>query len=270
MIYILVAIDGTGSGTDEKGSAGWRKSGGSNSSVYKFCQDFKTPFGFKKYFDGPSEKLTGQDSIDIYVNAFGFLTDAFISAQKQLRDKFIYIKDWNEQKTEVLKNIQICLIGHSRGGLIAIEIAKKFPLKRTYFMGLYDAVDRQPFFDGSVISNVDVLYHAMRNPDTFSRSLFSNAGTNISADVKSRNTKTFFTSHGGIGGDSEFYFSELTDSSPIQYGAERMADSLIVKTSVLFHHPTESVFKAESMRADSWIRDGAQNAGLPIGNYCSI
>lgn len=270
MINILVAIDGTDSGLDEKGNSGWRKGDGSNSSVYKFYQDFKTPNGYKKYFDGPSEKFTGQDSIDVYVNAFGFLTDAFIAAQRELRIQLSSIKEWNVQKAEVLKNIQICLIGHSRGGLIAIEIAKKFPLKRTYFMGLYDAVDRQPFFDGSVISNVDIVYHAMRNPDTFSRSLFSNTGTNVSADVTKHQTKTFFTSHSGIGGDSDFYFSELTDMSLIQYGATRMTDTVIVKTSTFFNRPKESVFKAESIRADSWIRDGAQNAGLPVGNYCSI
>jgi len=100
----------------------------------------------------------------------------------------------------------INLVGHSRGGLIVILVAKKLhdnppPCTKgeIKFMGLYDAVDRYLWADGSVIpDNVDFVAHARRDPGVHSRPWFGNTGT---SGGKVYMQQFFWVTHSGAGGD---------------------------------------------------------------------
>lgn len=71
---------------------------------------------------------------------------------------------------------------------------------RINFMGLFDAVDRSLGMDGPKISNVDSVFHLIRNPAVGSRPWFGNTGLQADSDVTYRQ-KILRGTHSAIGGD---------------------------------------------------------------------
>ncbi len=109
---------------------------------------------------------------------------------------------------------RLCIIGHSRGGYVAIQLANHF---KTYYLGLLDPVNMKlNFTDGlhhtSDIPKAEHIFYAKRD-DSFTidsalahgslvTTLYSDTriyfGYALNASVVPRKYKT---SHGGIGGD---------------------------------------------------------------------
>jgi len=226
---LLAAVDGTGSWTWRRFD---RKSGRWNSHVRNFYMDYIGP-GPKQYWDGPAKATTGSDSPDIHKDVIKWICG-------------------------VLKNNPsepINIIGHSRGGYIAMQIAKELKEKgcacisggvsgpvRVNFMGLYDPVDMVVGYgDGQeVTSNVDYAANALGDPQVNSRPYFntSDGGAEDASQMKSYDEKTFDATHGGMGGDP--------------WGGD---------------HPegmTEARDQAGSSAADAWMRDRARNAGIQL------
>lgn len=230
--YIVVGVDGTG-------SASWMKADGSNSHTYQFIRDVQ--YGSlqidRRWFNGPSNKVTGSDSEQILQQSLDFIyhrLESLFPAFRKRSIKPLEMFDVNscQQNTAYressmlaehglyepvrlptridsnmlqhqplhINDVRIVLIGHSRGGLVITNLARMLsPVIRVFFMGLYDSVDRQPCLDGMKVENVKYVAHARRHPDVQSRGSFSNTSlTYIGVDHTEE--RFFYTSHGGING----------------------------------------------------------------------
>src|SRR5262249_8280629 len=133
---------------------------------------------FKKYFHGP--------------NTLGFDVGQIVA------DVVRFVRE----RLELVPEARLNMVGHSRGGLIAILAARELKVP-VHFMGLYDAVDRHVGPSGTTIpGNVEIVYHAVRSPVTKSRVGFGNCGQDYEAGVKYYQ-KEFVATHGSIGGDPE-------------------------------------------------------------------
>ena len=230
--YIVVGVDGTG-------SRSWMKEDGSNSSTWHFVQD--TQYGAmqidRRWFNGPSDTVTGGDSEQILQQALDFVCNRLYNLFPAIRTgkiRPLELFDVNsclqnqaiQQQSEMANygtygplrlpvqvnrqmlnnqplttdDVRIVLVGHSRGGLIVTDLARMLsPLIRVYFMALYDSVDREPCLDGMKVENVKYVAHARRNPDVHSRTFFGNTSLNY-IGVDHVDEQFFYTSHGGIGG----------------------------------------------------------------------
>jgi hypothetical protein len=107
-------------------------------------------------------------------------------------------------RVAIRANDVVHLTGYSRGGAIAIRVAQlmqsEFPGGRIPVMALFDAVDRTPQFDASLIpGNVEQAFHAVRAAHVGSRDSFSNCGLNAEPPCKLEMLE-FSTTHGGMGG----------------------------------------------------------------------
>ena len=306
--YIVVGIDGTG-------SRSWMKPDGSNSHVYMFVHDFQYGAINidRKYFHGPSDNIMGRETEPILQNALDFIKNrlnqlfsksvlhdaqplkmfdvnscqqnAYYASQQSdfsyasgAQTVHIPVKiNANMLQHQVLSmdDIQIVLVGHSRGGLAATELAKMLaPLVRVYFLGLYDSVSRQPCLNGDTVENVQHVYHAMRDPEVGSRSSFGNTSTQYSNGTDYHLQK-FSTSHGGIGGDY------LSDPKRASFGSDssclarpdtiqirnRYATTVVDNRAFLtkkLHRPIEQICDDGSKQADLYIRNAAKQLGLPL------
>jgi pimeloyl-ACP methyl ester carboxylesterase len=170
--------------------------------------------------------------------------------------------------------VRIVIVGHSRGGLVATVLARMLsPLVKVYFLGLYDAVDRQPCLDGMVVENVKYVFHARRHASVGSRSYFSNTSTTYRSDYHEE--QFFYTSHGGIGGSfvpGERDNSWFADTSCIPQPATRtmvvsgvpvMMDNTHPLTRRM-GKPIDQICADGGRSADAFIRGGARRFGLPI------
>jgi len=173
------------------------------------------------YFDGP-------DTIGLQVRAISDRVLSSISIQLLIDP-----------------SLSVNLEGHSRGGLIAIDVASQLsrgiggsPIAVNY-LGLYDAVDRAIGMDGSVIRNVDHVTHVIRTGG--SRVWFGNTGTTTDATVGDYQAYWVYGTHSAIGGDPE-------------HGDWN-------KTTI----PRDSE-NAATPTAQVRIRDGGRSAGLVYGN----
>lgn len=232
--YILAAIDGTG-------SRQWRRPDGSNSHTHRFYQHFLEKGGRKMYLDGPDD--------------FGIAVQPLING-------VVYFIQRSLQESP---DAEVCLIGHSRGGFIAMVAASRLAsVKRVHFLGMYDAVDRTHGVDQLWVTNVNVAYHAIRDPSVRSRSYFGNAGLHGGADVKL--VKQYFkTTHGGIGGDPEggHYNVEryMTVPRPL---IEVPNPGTGIRQEPLLTVTLEQS-RLASLRAGLFIRQGALLSGLKLG-----
>ena len=228
---LLVGVDGTG-------SAKWRPKNGIGSHVYNFVNDYsKNNLDGAKYFDGPASTVTGSDWRSIRDNALGYICASLKSNPKQ----------------------PVFLIGYSRGGFIATEIARSLrdngcpcvdgPIK-VNFLGLYDSVDRASGGDSSIPDSVEVARHALRN--SYSRPYFSNTNTDFESGVD-YSYKKFDTNHGGIGG------VPLDGDFPVII--EKTHKGVVRSIRPVF--PSEKNID-ESNRSDVWMRDQARLNGVPI------
>ena len=213
---LLVAIDGTG-------SKEWRKKTAFqywNSHVRNFYDHYKTEENEqKRYFDGPSWKMTGVDAFKIHKEALKFI-------------KGIICKKCNER---------INLVGHSRGGYIVMEIARSLQAgitcdngtkmqPRVNFLGLYDAVDMVLGYGKAetIPANIDYSAHAMGKDDVNSRWYFNTADHGPeSSEQREPSIKFFDATHGGLGGDpwGGDHPSNMTEERDIVGSAE--ADKFI-------------------------------------------
>jgi RHS repeat-associated protein len=173
----LAAIDGTGS---RKWLQIDPRTGRFNSHVRNFYEDYTGPGG-KRYWHGPN--LVGGGVGPIVDEVYNKICEALRANPKE----------------------DINIVGHSRGGLVAILVAKKLKEKpcacenKIKFMGLYDAVDRYLLANtGTIPDNVEYVVHARRDPGVNSRPTFGNTGT---SGGKSYVEKFFWATHGGAGGD---------------------------------------------------------------------
>lgn len=131
----------------------------------------------KKYFRGPG--------------TFG-VKDIFI-----VDDALTYIR----QIVAKTGDTKILMAGYSRGGLIAINVAKMLknnPETNSLTiecMALFDAVDRDLVLSGDVIpENVYHVYHAIRDDVVMSRSIFGHTGLKGQIVVEK-----FYATHAGMG-----------------------------------------------------------------------
>lgn len=241
--YILAAIDGTD-------STQFRRDG-LNSHVGNFHRDFNTQGGMKDYFDGPGELMGGTIHGRGTEGILGRVVTFINTASR------IYAR----------RNIphRICLVGHSRGGLIAINAAR-LAREKVHFLGLYDAVDRHAGLAGDTISNVDYTYHAVRDPSVDSRSSFGNTGrpetipgTHLNVSGGWYYEQLYLTSHGGLGGEVAVHphgFSEDISCS---------ADTLTANIALaLSNYDIAQTCIDQAEAADQWIRDRAHHRGLRL------
>lgn len=174
-----------------------------------------------------------------------------------------------------IADVRLVIIGHSRGGLAATVLAKMLsPIIKVYFLGLYDAVDRQPCLDSLVVDNVHIVYHARRHPDMNSRWYFGNTSLQYKPDLIWQE-KFFYTTHGGIGGDfmedpAQVGFGD--DSTCVPYGKEMVVTRGGNMREIDRTHPVAkkqgrpiNQICAEGRNdANRFIREGARFYGLPI------
>jgi len=174
----LVAIDGTG-------SADWSrfnlKTDKFNSHVANFYKDYK---GHGRFWEGPN---TVGGGVSATVNeAYGAICEAL---KKYGNDEPLF------------------LVGHSRGGFIAILVAQKLKdkpcdkckKKEIDFLGLYDAVDMYMGADANIIpDNVKFTAHGRRDLKVGSRTSWGNTGTSGS---KKYEQDFFYGTHSAMGGD---------------------------------------------------------------------
>jgi pimeloyl-ACP methyl ester carboxylesterase len=174
-----------------------------------------------------------------------------------------------------INDVRVVIVGHSRGGLAATMLAKMLsPVVKVYFLGLYDAVDRQPCLDGMVVENVHVVYHARRDPDMNSRWYFANTSLQYKSDLPAKE-KFFSTTHGGIGGDfmedpAQVGFGD--DSTCVPYGKEKVVTRGGHMVEVDRTHPVakkqgrpiNQICAEGRDEANRFIREGAKQYGLPI------
>lgn len=215
---MLIAIDGTG-------SREWRRTDGSNSHVAQFLREYR---GNKPSLDdthGPN--TLGLDVGAIFRRATVHALVGYNGGERVFD-----------------------IVGHSRGGHIAILVArelmeKRFEGSRVRFLGLFDAVDRSPSPWSAVIPTVvENCWHAVRNPLTLNRTWFGNTGR-VSYSAR-YHEKLFWASHGAIGGDP---------ASSWSFGGLTGPNSLLTP-------PTIDSSGAESVW--TWMRAGALLSGVPI------
>jgi len=241
--FVVAAIDGTG-------SSDWRRPDGSNSHVWKFQHDFQTPSDRKRYFDGPGTLGFEVDDISSAVLRWSLSTlRRIVPGSRPAPGGHACIAPRND--------VKICLVGHSRGALIAIDVARElsrhgYPV---FFMGLYDAVDMALGTEGDMVTNAEVTYHALRHPALRSRSSWGNTGRDHHARYYERH---FMTSHGGIGGDPV-----LTADGMF---ADYSCDTTTLTADIMAALGTDLGVQCQtqSSEADRWIRRGAVSERLPI------
>jgi hypothetical protein len=187
----------------------------------------------------------------------------------------VRVSDVKKHQSLTTNDVKIILVGHSRGCLATTVLAKMLsPIVQVYFMGLYDSVDRNACFDSTTIENVKYVYHAMRSDEMHSRGTFGHSSTKHASDVD-YTSKSFYTSHGGSGGDyvSDPKRATITgDSSCIPQPTERTIYSdgmeiVIDNTHPLsrrFGKPINEICEDGKKSADAFVRAGARERGLPI------
>ncbi len=254
--WILAAIDGTGS-TD------WRSPDGSNSHIFRFENAFNTHGGRRQYFDGPSAgrlaNIFGStDSTAILSDVQTFIANSLVELVPILHDipvrMIVESPTWPVREAVRNADIRICLVGHSRGGAIAMKVAETLPIQVS-FLGLFDAVDRAMFLLTDGIQNVDVTYHALRDPRMGSRGSFSNTGLRSTGRYYEQR---FMTSHGGIGGSMDF--------RPTSFGQDFTCDATGLRAGIMSMMRTnlQQVCADGSRNAYEWILSRARLENLPI------
>jgi hypothetical protein len=277
--HILFACDGTGSST-------WRK-GASNSFTYQIYEQFKSNakgYEGKKFLDGPPE-FHGWGVYDLIKDGTDFLMTNLTKYCKANGTTENDVKFINE-------NMGICLFGHSRGGLVTIQVARKLAEKgiEVHFLGLFDAVRMTGLpYDTDIPRTVKHCYHAIRDQNFYSRYTWGNAGTTYD-DGSPAPVRKYKTNHGGLGGDPNFQYKDtlsedVSFTETYQLGSGKLLNtpseiyqrsrteninrlkSLGVRVSndQNSNLPTlEQLGRFESRRALMDMLDAAMKAGVPV------
>lgn len=258
MPHILIAIDGTNS-VDYTIRSGESARGRTHGS---WVQEFyhQAQADRKAYWPGPTDLggATGLDCAGIYAGAMEWL-------QRNLREYGVSLRSC------VSIDIQLTLVGHSRGGHTVIELCNNLPIP-VNFLGLYDAVDMTAALgDTSVIRNARFTAHARRSPFMDSWSWWGNTGTSASSGVYRE--RYFDTNHGGIGGDVGDAEAPLDSSCVYRPPAPEVTrcyrgECYEVPNSATPRYAGEmnpDVHRrcgVESIAAHSWIRQQATSRGV--------
>lgn len=178
---MLVAVDGTGVWSDED-----YKKDMSNSFVSQIHNEYSRGRSEGFYRRGPT--LLGFETGPIAHEFAGLISKTY---QK-------YKKDGKAG------DFKLYLTGYSRGGAAVIAIA--YLLRQSSreikidVMALFDAVDRSPVITAdSIPGNVQLCFHALRDPNAGSRTYFGNCGLTIENPGKMAK-RTFFATHAALGG----------------------------------------------------------------------
>ena len=246
VLDIVVGIDGTASNewfvVDKANSLPGKAA--SNSHVFNFVVDNMAKFQNKKYHAGTDDQLTGWDVEKIVEHCQRFIASRLKVA---LSEKDLHGSASHHTLADA--GIRLNLVGHSRGGLAAILLARKLqsfrprpdiPVTHVHFLGLYDAVDRHIGWGADTIpNNVVFACHARRDIgiSTFNRGrfVFGNTGTKYKAPTIYQ-SHTFRCTHSGAGGDP--------------WGGD---------------HPkafSKELDRYGSGQVDIWMRERARHAGL--------
>lgn len=306
--YIVVGIDGTGSAAWMKPDG---SNSHTHGFVHDF--QYGAYGVDRMWFHGPSDTVRGLQTEPILQSALQFVTRRLYQLFPHLKEKHkpLEMFDVNtcrqmeyysqhSQATEFgvyydsarlrtpqrasdfvqarqplsITDVRVVIIGHSRGGLAAAVLAKMLaPIVKVYFLGLYDAVDRQPCLDSTVVENVHVVYHARRKADMNSRWYFSNTAVQYKTDIKPHE-EFFLTTHGGIGGDFNDDRNTVTwnsDATCVPYGKEWVSTPRGAVQVDRTHpvakklgRPINLICEDGKQAANRFIREGAKLYGLPI------
>ncbi len=178
MIYMLLGVDGTGEYSETEYKESFR-----NSFVKRLTGGVAYP-NRAHYLRGPS--------LD------GFSTGKRGEVAASELTNFLNCNIFP------ISQPKLFLTGYSRGGAAVIHAAKILNERKIAVdaMFLFDAVDRTPTVDQSLISeNVKIVYHALRAPSTKSRESFANTGLKAANPRKTTViSREFACTHGGVGG----------------------------------------------------------------------
>lgn len=115
----------------------------------------------------------------------------------------------NHAVTQVLQwatpDTQLVMAGYSRGGAIAIRVARQLLQRRPALtvrcLLLFDAVERDASVESTIIpANVRRAFHAMRDASTGSRTTFGHCGTQVDNGATQLQKRSFLGTHGAMGG----------------------------------------------------------------------
>lgn len=203
--YLLYAVDGTG-------SAEWRPAPSGYSHTYEFHRRFNPTRGNKVFKDGPDS--IGSDVGNLIEDGMRWIKAqikvAKASGLKEFRPEVQACASLVKPRYEV----EIVLVGHSRGATIVGDMARKIGKELhigVLFLGLFDAVDRSWNSEGGTVENVELTAHAVRNPSMPSergpsRSTFGNTYLSSMSLYRQR---YFNTSHGGVGGSAVTEYAKV-------------------------------------------------------------
>lgn len=268
--FLVAGIDGTG-------SRRWRARDGSNSHIYQFVHDLRYTRGRARYWHGPDSNMPSSAGTEIerivpavvrwiIEQMFPLPLRCPNGAEARFAESCIPLgeSDYNQlirwQHDYAVEAIKVCIVGHSRGGLVAVMVAERLRMYDlpVYFMGLYDAVDRAVCSigcDAAIITNTQHVYHARRDPRLDSRSSFGNDAV-MPAGTSWYHEEFFMTSHGGIGGDPEFHPSDFSDD----YSCS--VDGLSADIQRALGADPYATCRDGSAEADAWIRRHARTYGM--------
>lgn len=195
--YLLYAVDGTG-------SKDWRPAPSGYSHTFQFYKNFN-PVSVEKppnFPDGPG--TFGTDVDNLIADGMKWIK-ARVKAQKAKGASFRPQVLSTSSLVQPEYDVEIVLVGHSRGATIVGDMARKIGSELdigVLFLGLFDAVDRSWNSDGGTVENVEMTAHAVRNPNMpsergASRPTFGNTYLSSLSHYRQR---YFNTSHGGVGG----------------------------------------------------------------------
>lgn len=183
-------------------------------------------------------------------------------SERQLRQP-----DKKLQQALSTNDVWIVLVGHSRGAIATTELAKMLaPLVKVFFMGMYDAVDREPCLDSSHIQNVQFTCHARRNASEMnSRNSFSNTAT---VSTESYVERYFDTSHGGMGGD----INTKSTGAFNKYLNMGVDTTCVPNTTRTYINPKTGM-RSTVVEKHNWVEDSVfqkpGNSGKTIDQICA-
>jgi hypothetical protein len=200
---MLVGIDGTGPVLDGPYEREFR-----GSFVLELTKqiEHRQP---TRYYRGPNTLSIG------FTRAMRGVTFSQVRDVARLAVQFIL--------SEQGQTSSIVLAGYSRGAAACIEAARMLaasaPRLTVSCLALFDAVDRDLLSETAVIpGNVQIAYHALRQPQVGSRTYFGNTG--MRHQVPGRLvTRTFRATHAAMGGlpwtgDHPASFLQCLESDP--------------------------------------------------------
>jgi hypothetical protein len=249
---MLIGVDGTGPGDD----AEYRRDM-TGSFVHRMIDD--CPEAYKEYVRGPT--LLGLETEPIALSVIGLI-------RQRLRDS--------------PDDRRLFLAGYSRGGAVCVRVAQLLRVAPAPLAGLtcacmalFDAVDREPVSDTSVIpGNVSRVYHA-RQSYTLSRSrwyfynwgIMADCGSSVESPGRFR-MEHFYATHAAMGGvpwTGDHPTRRVFHPPGIDWGVDHNLQPYIRPYGPEWADEpliTEPEDRAESHRVRQWMWDHVRRHGM--------